>query len=46
MNDAPFAAAHGIEVERGVRALHLFGGGQRAHAQFFDAQQPVVVGVE
>jgi len=46
MDDAALAAAHGVEEERCVGALHLLGGGKGAHAQLFHAQKPVIIGVE
>ena len=46
MNDAPLAAAHGTEVERPLRLLHPFGRGERADPKLFDAQEPVIIGVE
>ena len=46
MDNAAFAAGHGIEVEGHVGALHLFGSDDGAHAQVFDAQQTIVVGIE
>ncbi len=46
VQDAALAAVHGAEVERLAGALDALGGGQRAHAQFLDAQHAVIVGVE
>jgi hypothetical protein len=42
----PFTAAHRIEVERDMGALHLFGGRESAHAQFFNAKQAVIISIE
>ncbi len=46
VDHAPLSAVQRIEPERGARVLHFFGSGQRADAQFFDAQRPIVVRVE
>ena len=46
MDDAPLAAVHGAEVERDARFLDALGRRQRAHPQFFNAQDAVIVGVE
>lgn len=46
VNDAPFAAVHRIELERNASFANFFGGRSRAHAQLFDTQQPVIIGVE
>jgi len=46
MDDAPLAAVHGAEVERLAGFLDTLGRGEGAHAQLFDAQNAIVVGVK
>ncbi len=46
MNHAALAAVHGIEAKGLAGALDFFGGGGGAEAEFFDAQQTVIVGIE
>jgi hypothetical protein len=46
VDDAAFAAAHRIEVERHPAALYFFSGSESAHAEFFHAHHSIVIGVE
>ena len=46
VDDAALAAGHRVEVERRACPLHFFRRSERAHAQLFDAQQAIVIGVE
>src|SRR5205823_3802451 len=46
VNDAPFAAVHGIETEHRPGAFHLIRRGKRADPQLLNAQRPIIVGVE
>ena len=46
MNNAPLAAVHRVEVKWPARLLYFFGRGDRAQAQFFNPQHPVIVGIE
>src|SRR6476659_10064449 len=46
MDDTALAAVHGIEAEWLAGTFYFIRGGHGAHAQFFDAQQAIVVGVE
>ena len=46
VNNAPLPAVHRAEVERLMRFLHAFGGSLRAHAQFLNAQQAMVIRIE
>jgi hypothetical protein len=46
MDDAPLTAIHGIEPEGSTAMLHPLGGRERAQAQFFHAEQTVIVRIE
>lgn len=46
MDDAPFAAAHRVEVEGPVGAFDAFGRRDGAQAQLLNPERPVIVGVE
>lgn len=46
MNDAALAAVHRIEAERLARRLYFIGRDLRGHAKLFDAQRPIIVGIE
>src|SRR6185312_612348 len=46
MQHAPLAAVHRIKPERRTGVLHLFSGRTRAHAQLFDPERAIVVGIE
>lgn len=46
MNDAAFTAAHRAEEERLATLLDLVASGLGGEAEFFDAEQAIVIGVE
>ena len=46
MNDTAFAAGHWAEVERLAGLFHTVGRRNRAHAQFFNAEQTIIVRIE
>jgi hypothetical protein len=46
VNDAAFAAVHGVELKRHAGLQDFLCRRRRAHAQLFDAQKPVIVSIE
>lgn len=46
MEDPALAGVHGREEEGRMSLAHAFGGGGGAHAEFLDANAPIVVGIE
>ena len=46
MQDAALAAIHRIELKGDLRLQDLLRDGQRTHPQFFNPQQPMIVGIE
>ncbi len=46
VQNAPFTAVHGAEVERHARFLDAFRCGLRAHAQLLNPQHTMIVGIE
>lgn len=46
VDDAPLAAVHRIELERDACLANFFRSRSSAHAQLFDPQKPVIIGVE